>query len=333
MGGNGDGKGTVCVTGGTGFLASWLIMRLLEDGYSVNTTVRSLTRDLSYLTSLPGASPERLRIFEADLDRPESFQAAVEECVGVFHVAHPMDLAEGSEIEEAKIESAVNGTLGVLRAAVGAKTVKRVVVTSSRLAVVFNGDGGGSAVVVDESSWTDVGLVKESKPFGASYVISKTLAEKAALEFGEKYELDVVTVITSWIHGPFLSPQFPETLRPAMSIVLGDQENVMKYPSLTPFVHVDDAARAHIFLMEHPNAKGRYICSSLGITPQDLHKFLSTKYPQYHLPDPDSLKDMGGFKHPILSSKKLLDMGFKFKYGLEEMYDGAIESCKRVGFL
>lgn len=61
----------------------------------------------------------------------------------------------------------------------------------------------------------------------------------------------------------------------------GNQKNVMKYPSLTPFVHVDDAASAHIFLMEHPNAKGRYICSSLGITPQDLHKFLSNRYPQY----------------------------------------------------
>jgi hypothetical protein len=33
-------RGTVCVTGGTGYLASWLIMKLLEQGYSVNTTVR-----------------------------------------------------------------------------------------------------------------------------------------------------------------------------------------------------------------------------------------------------------------------------------------------------
>ena len=33
-------RGTVCVTGGTGYLASLLIMKLLEQGYSVNTTVR-----------------------------------------------------------------------------------------------------------------------------------------------------------------------------------------------------------------------------------------------------------------------------------------------------
>lgn len=36
-----EDKGTVCVTGGTGFIASWLIMRLLEHGYYVRTTVRS----------------------------------------------------------------------------------------------------------------------------------------------------------------------------------------------------------------------------------------------------------------------------------------------------
>jgi len=36
-----EGKGTVCVTGGTGFIGSWLIKSLLEHGYSVNTTIRS----------------------------------------------------------------------------------------------------------------------------------------------------------------------------------------------------------------------------------------------------------------------------------------------------
>uniref|UniRef100_A0A0D3AMX2 NAD-dependent epimerase/dehydratase domain-containing protein n=1 Tax=Brassica oleracea var. oleracea TaxID=109376 RepID=A0A0D3AMX2_BRAOL len=34
-----DGTGLVCVTGGTGFVASWLIMRLLQRGYSVHATV------------------------------------------------------------------------------------------------------------------------------------------------------------------------------------------------------------------------------------------------------------------------------------------------------
>ncbi|KAL4325519.1 hypothetical protein GQ457_11G000950 [Hibiscus cannabinus] len=66
----GEDKGTVCVTGGTGFVASWLIKALLHEGYSVHTTVRAdpgNKRDLSFLTSLPGAD-EKLKIFTADLD-------------------------------------------------------------------------------------------------------------------------------------------------------------------------------------------------------------------------------------------------------------------------
>lgn len=35
-----ESKGRVCVTGGTGFIGSWIIKTLLQHGYSVNTTVR-----------------------------------------------------------------------------------------------------------------------------------------------------------------------------------------------------------------------------------------------------------------------------------------------------
>lgn len=38
-------------------------------------------------------------------------------------------------------------------------------------------------------------------------------------------------------------------------------------------------------------------------------------------------------KYPGLSSKKLLDTGFKLKYGFEEMFDGAIQCCKEKGFI
>ncbi|KAJ7962197.1 Dihydroflavonol reductase [Quillaja saponaria] len=64
-------KGRVCVTGGRGYIGSWTIKRLLENGYSVNTTIRSNPehkKDLSFLTSLPGAS-QNLQIFNADLEK------------------------------------------------------------------------------------------------------------------------------------------------------------------------------------------------------------------------------------------------------------------------
>ncbi|KAF2298204.1 hypothetical protein GH714_018594 [Hevea brasiliensis] len=129
-------KDKVCVTGGTGFVASWLIMRLLQHGYSVHATVRpdpERRRDFSFLTSLPGAS-EKLQIFQADMSFPENFEAAIKGCIGVFHVATPVDF-ENKEREEVIVKRTIDGTLGILTACLNSRTVKRVVYTSSASAV------------------------------------------------------------------------------------------------------------------------------------------------------------------------------------------------------
>lgn len=36
----------VCVTGGAGYIGSWLVMRLLQRGYTVHVTSRNLSRFL-----------------------------------------------------------------------------------------------------------------------------------------------------------------------------------------------------------------------------------------------------------------------------------------------
>ncbi|KAI3800466.1 hypothetical protein L1987_28557 [Smallanthus sonchifolius] len=325
-------KGTVCVTGGTGFLASWTIKRLLEEGYSVNTTIRSNSdsrKDVSYLTNLPGAF-ERLKIFEADLSKPRTFDAPIKGCIGVFHVAHPIDF-EGKEPEEWQTEKAVKGSLGILQACVNSTTVKKVVYTSSASTVVLNGKE--HTEILDEESCSDVDFIRANyKDFGASYFVSKTLTEKATLEFGENNGLDVVTVIPTYIHGPFVGTHCPGSVRVSLAMIFGDTtkyEMIMK----TDFVHVDDVARAHIHLLEHPYAKGRYICSRIRCTITELHRLLSSRYPEYKMPNVESLKDVEKMKFPEVSSRKLLSTGFQFNYGIEEMFDDAVNCCKRNNIL
>ena len=58
----------------------------------------------------------------------------------------------------------------------------------------------------------------------------------------------------------------------------------IKYHYKTPFVHTDDVARAHIFLFEYPEAKGRYICSAVEVTIDKLAECLSARYPEYPIP-------------------------------------------------
>ncbi|KAI3453385.1 hypothetical protein Pfo_010048 [Paulownia fortunei] len=281
-----DKKGRVCVTGGTGFLGSWMIKRLLEDGYSVNTTTRidpERKRDISYLTNLPGAS-ERLQIFNADVDKPESFAAAIEGCIGVFHVAHPLDL-QGKETEEVKIKRVVSGLQGILQACADSKTVKRVVYTSSIAAVALSNKVGSG--LTDESSWTDVDFIRSLRTSGGSYVVTKTLAERAAIDFAEKLGLDLVAVLPSCVTGPFICSHFPDSVQLSMALIFGNKGNYRNLTS-TSLVHVDDVARAHIHLFEYPGAKGRYICFAVDPTIDDLCEFVSARYPEYQMPTADS---------------------------------------------
>ncbi|KAH0980455.1 hypothetical protein GBA52_007632 [Prunus armeniaca] len=326
------GGGTVCVTGGTGYVASWLIMRLLQHGYSVRATVRSKPsaerkRDISYLTNLPGA-PDRLQIFHADLNQPETFNEAIQGCAGVFHVAHPIDL-EGKEPEETVTNRALEGTLGILKACINSKTVKRVVYTSSLATILFNSKGLSET---DESTWSELDLCKSSNLVSSSYLVSKTVAERAALEFAEKHGLDLVTVILPIVFGPFICPNIPASVYMGLAPIFGDEDKC-KCLTNTYMVHIDDVASAHIHLLEHSNAKGRYICSSVQTTIHELYDFLPARYPDFQIRMTDNLKEIKSYKRSKVSSRKLLSTGFKFEYGLGEMFDGAVQCCKEKGYL
>ncbi|KAA0039999.1 vestitone reductase-like [Cucumis melo var. makuwa] len=214
-------KGKVCVTGGTGFIGSWLVKRLLEDGYSVSTTVRSdpeKKRDYSFLTNLPGAS-KNLQIYNADLNDPDSFGDAIEGCIGVFHVATPVDF-EDKEDAEVVIRRTVDGALGILKACLNSRTVRRVVYTSSASAIQFCNDSN-KMEYLDESNWAEIDYINKVLPKGRSYPISKKLTEQAILEFSKQHGLEVVSVIPTFVVGPFICPKLPGSVRTTLALVLG----------------------------------------------------------------------------------------------------------------
>ena len=120
----------VLVTGGSGFIGSHCIVRLLAEGHDVRTTVRDLKRegDVRAMLRAGGAEADgRLKFFAADLEKDGGWAEAVAGCEYVLHVASPFPLRVPKD-EDELIVPAREGTLRVLRAARDAR-VKRVVLT------------------------------------------------------------------------------------------------------------------------------------------------------------------------------------------------------------
>lgn len=170
----------VLVTGGSGYIGGLLVQRLLEDGHTVHTTVRSLktTQKCRPLLELQKQYPERLTLYEADLLKPGSFDQAVEGCSIVHHVASPFFLPEKiSDGESQLVKPALEGTRTVLDSVNRSPKVKRVVLTST-IGAIF-GDYrdvlGYKDATITEEDWNTTSTVTRNP-----YHYSKVLAEKEA---------------------------------------------------------------------------------------------------------------------------------------------------------
>ncbi|KAL8144087.1 hypothetical protein V2J09_017119 [Rumex salicifolius] len=318
---------TVCVTGASGFVGSWLAMRLLERGYTVRATVRDPTnmKKVKHLLDLPNAKT-RLSLWKADLSEEGSFDEAIQGCSGVFHVATPMDF-ESKDPENEVIKPTINGMLDIMKACLKAN-VRKLVFTSSAGTVNVEEK---QKPVYDENCWSDVDFCRRVKMTGWMYFVSKTLAEQAAWKFAEENKMDFISIIPTLVVGPFIMPAFPPSLITALSPITR-KEGHYTIIKQGQFVHLDDLCMSHIYLYEKPGSKGRYVCSSHDATIYELGKMLRAKYPEYNVPT--KFRDFDENMEKVsFSSKKLVEEGFEFKYSLEDMFVGAVETCREKGLL
>ncbi|KAG0600372.1 hypothetical protein M758_11G028400 [Ceratodon purpureus] len=300
-----EGK-TVCVTGATGFIASWIVKMLLERGYTVRGTIRNPEK-AKYLMQFPGAN-ERLQLLQADLLTPGSFDSVVQGCDGVFHTASPVIPYDQEDVdpETQLLDPAIKGTVNVLESCAKAKGLKRVVLTSSIGAVAYTPHRVPGAVL-DESSWSDIDHNRDNKLW---YVLSKTLAEKAAWDLAKQQDLDMVVVNPSGVFGPVLNDSLSMSNELLLNILNGKSKVIPNW--VIGQVGVKDVAMAHILAYEHPEAEGRYICSERVAHFSELFSLLAKLYPEYHI---EAKQDNGPPRlAPYkLSSEKIKKLGLTFQ--------------------
>lgn len=163
---------------------------LLDNNFAVRAVVRSL----------PKAAPLQ-RVFKSyvdagkltfvvvpDITAPSAFTSALSGIDGAIHCASPMVPSDPNANPQDVIGPAVEGTLRILQDAAKVDTIKRIVVTSSVVALLEPKEVKYAYTEVD---WFDTApkIVQQQgkkAPGGLKYVASKVLAEHAAWDWVER---------------------------------------------------------------------------------------------------------------------------------------------------
>jgi nucleoside-diphosphate-sugar epimerase len=280
-----DKSKPVLVTGANGYVASWLVKYLLDEGITVHAAVRNPDNKdkVGHLKEAADRSKGEIKFFKADLLTPGSYREAMEDCELVFHTASPF-VVSVKDPQKELIDPAKLGTRYVLETANDTPSVKRVVVTSSCAAIYTDAIDCQKAPngVLTEEIWNTTASLKHQ-----SYSYSKTLAEKEAWEINKKQNRwDLITINPSLVLGPPLNPH--NTSSESFNILkqLGDGTLKGGVPDIgMGMVDVRDVAEAHFKAGFTPEAKGRYITSGHNSSFLGYAKALLPKYgDQYPIP-------------------------------------------------
>jgi len=249
----------VVVTGATGFVASHIIEQLFQKGYVVHGTVRDPTNEkkVAFLRELEKKYDAKLKLFKADLLEPAPFDLAVEGCSSFLHVASPV--MQGDMENQQMLDSAVKGTLSALNAAQKAN-VSTMIITSS-VASISPSTAKAFTRLDDckypynETDWNDKATLDKM-----TYSFTKVKAEMATNEWLSKFDkppFRLATVHFPLALGPLLTNRVTSSSTVLQPIITG--EFLFLLPFYFNIVDVRDVARAHIHLLEHNQAHGRYV--------------------------------------------------------------------------
>lgn len=257
------------VTGATGFVGSAVVRTLLEAGQRVRALVRATSR----LDNLRGLDVETVT---GDLCAPESLEAAVQGCRGVFHVAadYRMWVRRPSELYATNVRGSRN-----LLLAAGRAGVQRVVYTSSVATLGTTADGSPAD---EETAASYADMIGD-------YKRSKFLAERKVRALANIHGIDVVIVNPA-------APAGPRDIKPTPTgrMILDAARGRMPAYVDTglDIVHVDDVAAGHWLAWQHGTRGRRYILGGENLTLREIltrvAQISGHRPPRFRLP-PDAV--------------------------------------------
>ncbi len=230
-----SGRG-VLVTGGTGFLGSRVVEKLvLEHG----ARVRVLTSNYARAAR---AARFDLELVRGDVGDRDLVRAAAEGCDVIVHCAYG---SRGSERERRRVT--VEGTRAVLDAALAVRAARVVHVSTM---VVY---GIGIEGVLDERA--------ARRRSGVGYADTKLEAEALALRYAQEHGAPVTVIQPTAVYGPY-APSWTERVIESLKtrqVVLIDGGTGLANP-----VYVDDVADAMLLAAIRDEAVGEAFLVASG---------------------------------------------------------------------
>jgi dihydroflavonol-4-reductase len=303
-------RGLVLVTGGSGYIAGYCIAELLNDGWSVRSTVRSSAKTKAVRESIAdiASKASEIEFVEADLNSDAAWDNAAIGAQYVLHVASPVPVTDPKNDDEL-VRPARDGTLRVLKAARDAG-VKRVVMTSSISAIIYG--PGVREKPFTEEDWTDETNRRNTSPYdGPRPSPSARRGRGWRRKAGDSNSLPSAP---AWFSAPCWDRIIPLRLKRLRSCWIGS------IPVLPRFgfnvVDVRDIARLHVLAMATPEAVGqRFIGSGDFYWMCDVAKILkqglgdgAKKVPSIAVPD--FVARVAGLFDPIVRGR-LYELGKK----------------------
>jgi len=265
----------VLITGISGFIASHVAQRLLEQGYAVRGTVRTKAKGTAVKAALEknGVDVSKLEIVGANLDDDAGWEKAVKDCRYIQHIASPFPLENPSE-REALVPEARAGAQRVLEHGLSAG-VERIVMTSSMVAMMGR-KGRKGEVKLTEADWSD----PDWKPLRA-YAVSKTRAELSAWAYvkAQNMEPRLTTVCPGLVLGPDTYDNGGASLALIKALLAGEFPMVPKLAY--PIIDVRDCAAIHVAAMTAEKAAGRRLMAgSNTLWFKEIAAILRAAYPE-----------------------------------------------------
>lgn len=223
----------VFITGATGFVGAHVASQALGAGYKLRISVRKEAQ-IDALRALFSQHADQLDfVVIPDLSSPDAFDSALLDVTYVFHLASPLPGGGGSDFEKDYLQPAVKGTTTLLDAAQNFPTIKRVIVTSSAIALIPMGALFSAEPIVSKGMISHLSLspkfstnthteginrsleVDPKMTFpeepnanaGLKYQASKILAHRATLDWAAAHNpsFNVISLHPSFVFGRSLT--------------------------------------------------------------------------------------------------------------------------------